>query len=118
MKNKYGGLDITNIGIIVRNHPELVRKHKMKDGTEHMFLNIDTKDRPEPDQFGSTGYIKVSCKKENQKPGINYFLANLKDSQFQDEPQSPVPNARPFNPAQAPAPSTEDDLPFDFRGVA
>lgn len=118
MKNLYGSIDLTLIGRIVRQHPELIRKVQFKDG-EHQLLNIDIHDKREADQYGNVAYIKAACKKGQQREGINYYLANLKLSQFQDEQQqSPVPNAQPYNQQQAPAPSSENDLPFDFGGVA
>lgn len=111
MKNLYGSIDLTLIGRIVRQHPELIRKVQFKDG-EHQLLNINIHDKREAGQYGNIAYIKAACKKDQQREGINYYLANLKLSQFQDEQQSPVPNAQPYYPAQAPAQSSENDLPF------
>ena len=117
MKNLFGSIDLTLLGKIVRQHPELVRKVQFKDG-EHQLLNIDVQEKREQDQYGNVAYVKASCKKDQQREGLNYYLANLKVSQFQDgQQQSPVPNAKPFEQPQAPAQSAEDDLPFDFGGV-
>lgn len=114
MKNLFGSIDLTLLGKIVRQHPELVRKVQFKDG-EHQLLNIDVQEKREQDQYGNVAYIKASCKKDQQREGLNYYLANLKVSQFQDDQQpqqSPIPNAKPFEQSQTQSPATDSDLPF------
>ena len=112
MEKLYGTLDLTLIGRIVRNHPELIRKVQFKDG-EHQLLNIDVHEKREQDQYGNAAYIKTACKKDLQREGINYYLANLKISQFQDEQQSAVPNAKRFD-AEKDSANTSENAPLPF----
>lgn len=101
----FGSIDLTRLGQIVRQHPELVKYANMKDGTQHKFLNIDINPRQQTDQFNNVAYIRVSCKKENQRQGLNYYCADLKQSQKQ---QSATPTT---SSSQEPT-TKSDDLPF------
>ena len=112
MANMYGSLDVTELGNIVRQHPELVREVQMKDGTTHKFLNIDVWEKEMPDQYGNAAAIKVSCKQEERKEGVKYFIANLKQSKFgapQPQPSSVLQQAPP---PQTETKKEEGDLPF------
>lgn len=101
----YGSIDLTKLGQIVKQHPELVRVANMKDGTQHKFINIDVNEKQQVDQYGNSAYLKVACKKDQQKQGLNYFLCDLKTSQYQDsQTQQQV--------AQATANNVDDDMPF------
>lgn len=96
MANYYGSLCLSDIP------KELIQTGK--NGKK--YLNIDIYERREVSQFGETHTIKASCKKEEQKEGVNYYIGALKPSKYQDTPQQ----------AQAPAPATQesedDGLPF------
>ena len=102
----YGSIDLTKLGQIVRQHPELVKTVNMKDGTQHKFLNIDVNEKQQPDQYGNVAYVKVSCKKAEQRQGLNYYLTDLKPSQ-NSQPQ-PAPAAQ----QQQTTETGTDDLPF------
>lgn len=104
----YGSLDLTKIGQIVRQHPELIKTVNMKDGTQHKFLNIDINPKQGGvDQYGNVAYIKASCKKAEQKQGIRYYLCDLKLSQNQQQQQHAAAPAQPSQQS-----SNSDDLPF------
>lgn len=108
LSDYYGSIDLTKLGAIVRQHPELVKTVNMKDGTQHKFLNIDiSKKQGGADQYGNVAYLKASCKKADQKQGLNYYLCDLKLSQNQQQQQSA---AVPAQTSQEP--SSTDDLPF------
>jgi len=108
MDNLYGSLDLTILGKLVRQHPELVRKVNFKDG-EHQLINIDVFGKQQPDQYDNVATIKASCKKDQQKEGLSYYLANLKVSQYQNDNQQ----QQPARQNQAPQQSADDDsLPF------
>lgn len=108
MDNLYGSLDLTVLGKLVRQHPELVRKVNFKDG-EHQLINIDVFSKQQPDQYDNVATIKASCKKDQQKEGLSYYLANLKVSQYQNDNQQ----QKPARQKQAPQQSADDDsLPF------
>jgi hypothetical protein len=109
MDNLYGSLDLTVLGKLVRQHPELVRKVNFKDG-EHQLINIDVFSKQQPDQYDNVATIKASCKKDQQKEGLSYYLANLKVSQYQNDNQQ----QKPARQKQEPQPSAGDDdnLPF------
>jgi hypothetical protein len=108
MANYYGSIDLTKLGEIVRKHPELVKVANMKDGSQHKFLNIDINEKQNgADQYGNVAYMKASCKKAEQKQGINYYLCDLKESQSGN-------NHQPSNQQSAPQNTGGDDdnLPF------
>lgn len=100
----YGSIDLTKLGKIVRQHPELVKTVNMKDGTQHKFIGIDVFEKQQADQYGNTAYLKVSCKKDQQKEGLNYYLSDLKPSQYGNNTQQT---------ANTPESDVEEDgLPF------
>jgi len=102
----YGQIDLTKLGIIARQHPELVKEVNFKDGT-HKLINVAILDNEREDRFGNTACLRASCKREFEKEGINYFLGELKPSTPKEQPaQQSKPTAQPF-PINNP-----DDLPF------
>ena len=110
MENLYGSLDLTVLGKLVRQHPELVRKVNFKDG-EHQLINIDVFGKQQPDQYDNVATIKATCKKDQQKEGLSYYLANLKVSQYQNDNQQQQQPARQ-NQAPQQSANDNDDLPF------
>lgn len=110
MENLYGEIDLTILGQIVRQHPEAVRKVKFKNGTTHQFLSINVNARQQTDQYGRTHFIKAGIKKAEQKQDVNYFIADLKpsNSQQQTQPQPQQSGAQAF----ADIPKDESELPF------
>jgi hypothetical protein len=108
MSNYYGSIDLTKLGQIVKQHPELVKTVNMKDGTQHKFLNIDVNEKQQPDQYGNVAYLKASCKKAEQKQGLNYYLCDLKESQNSNQQQPARQNQAPQNNAGG----DDTDLPF------
>jgi hypothetical protein len=98
----YGQLDLTLIGQIVKQQPELVKKVNFKkDGKEHQLINVSilVNDDGQPNQYGKVGAVRMDCKEK--KDGISYFVGDLKLSGFSNQ--------------QAPQPQQEDrygDLPF------
>lgn len=111
MDNLYGSLDLTILGKLVRQHPELVRKVNFKDG-EHQLLNIDVFQKQQPDQYDNVATIKASCKKDQQKQGLSYYLANLKVSQYQNDNQQQQQQPARQQPAPQQSANDNDDLPF------
>jgi hypothetical protein len=114
MKTHYGQLDLTKLGRIAKQHPELVKRVKFKDG-EHQLLNIDIHNRKEADGHGNTAFIKASCKREEERQGVSYFIGDLKPSKFTDQPQQAPTQQGNW---EAPLPPIGDDdsngdLPFD-----
>lgn len=97
---------MTVLGNIVRQHPELVREVDFKDG-KHKLLNIDVFARQQQDQYGNIATIKASCKKAEQKQGLNYYLSNLKKSAYQNDGQQQQQQAQTPPPA-----ANEEPLPF------
>lgn len=82
MSNYYGKIDLTRLGQIVEAHPERIRRVQFKDG-EHQLLDIDIREKA-PDNYGNAAYIKVGVRNADKKEGINYYVADLKVSQFGD----------------------------------
>lgn len=80
MSNYYGKIDLTRLGQIVKAHPERIQRVKFKDG-EHQLLDIDIREKV-PDNYGNAAYIKVGVRNADKKEGINYYVADLKVSQF------------------------------------
>ena len=117
MKRLYGTIDLTAIGRIVRNHPELVQEVMFKDGA-HKMLRIDVHAKKEVDQYGNVAFIKATCKKEEQREGVNYYISNLKESKYQDEPQQPQQtNMYAQQQQEVQTEGSADDLPFDYWGA-
>ena len=103
LSSYYGSIDLTKLGQIVRQHPELVKVANMKDGTQHQFLNIDISPKQQTDQYGNVAYLKVACKKAEQKQWLNYYLSDLRLSQ-NSQSQQPTAESAPTN--------ASDELPF------
>ena len=108
----FGQIDLTKLGDIVQKHPSLVRKVKFKDGREHKMLNISIFDTP-TDKFGNTMALRVSCKPDDRVEGLNYYVANLKESE-KDQPESHQSQQTPPPPQQDYYAQNEgdNDLPF------
>ncbi len=110
----YGAIDLTVLGELVRKHPQLVREVSFKDGTTHKFINIDINERQQPSDRGATHYMKCSCKKDLQVQGLKYYIADLKPSQFNNAPATPIqaaPATSVVASPQRPEPE-QTDLPF------
>lgn len=106
MENLYGQLDLTVLGKLVRQHPDLVKKVNFRDG-EHQMINIDVFNKQQQDQYGNVATIKASCKKDQQKESLSYYLANLKVSQYQNSNQQQQAAAPQSN-----AGGDDSELPF------
>ena len=91
--NYYGQLDLTKLGQIIAAHPERIKKVQFKDG-EHQLLDIDFRTK-DPDQYGNKAYIKASIRNADKVEGVNYFVADLKESQYGNEPQAQVVTGNP-----------------------
>jgi hypothetical protein len=72
----------------------------------HKFLKVSVGDKKEPDRWGNVDYLKAVIKKAEQKENLTYFVADLKESQFNDATQS---TPQPRQVAQA---DSDGDLPF------
>lgn len=108
MKNLYGQLDLTVLGKLVRQHSDLVKTVIFKDG-EHQLINIDVFAKRETDKYDNVAVIKASCKKDSQKEGLSYYIANLKESKYQEEQQN-QPQQQPVS--QQGDAANSDGLPF------
>lgn len=106
LTNYFGSIDLTKLGQIVRQHPELVRIANMKDGTQHKFLSIDISPKQGgTDQYGYSAYLKASCKKAERKQGLDYYLCDLKVSQSQQQATAQQTEQQNYD-------NGSDDLPF------
>lgn len=112
LSDYFGGIDLTKLGQIVRQHPELVKVANMKDGTQHKFLDIEVSHKQGgADQYGNAAYVKAYCKKADRRQGVNYFFGDLKlsqNSQQQGQQQAQQAVSAPQQPVINPS----DDLPF------
>ena len=88
----YGQLDLTKIAALVQQQPELVKYATFRDG-EHMLLPININDMQKTDEHGNTHSITAYCRKDNRNPNLNYFIANLKPNNNDNQP--------PINTSQA-----------------
>lgn len=95
MANLYGSICLTDIP------KELITVGK--NGKK--YLNIVVNERREVSQFGMTHYVKAYCKREQQREGVNYYIGELKPSDYQSNNAAPVSSS-------APVAHGEDDLPF------
>jgi len=111
MSDLYGQINLTKLGEIVRNNPELVKEVTFKDGRKEKMININVYEK-EKDQWGNTAYLKVACKPENRKMDKSaYYLCDLKEA--------PNPNANHTGGTAykkredyVPEQKKSDDLPF------
>jgi hypothetical protein len=101
----YGQISLTKLGEIAKHQSDLVKEVTFKDGHKEKFLNISILVNDEPNQYGKIGAVRVDCKRDQQQQNLNYWIADLKPSQFQDQPQS-------NQPAQLQFTDYDDDLGF------
>ena len=109
--NFYGQLDLTKAGIIAREHPELVKHVKFKDG-EHLLLNVSFFSLQNPDDYGNTETLKVRCKKDEQRKGVNYYLGNFKNGEKNEQQPQPAQPTQPVDEEPDYYPTNPQDLPF------
>lgn len=125
MDKMYGSIDLTKLGVIVREHPELIKEVTFKNGEVHKFLTIYINNKNQEDQYGNVAYIKAGVKREEEKQGVNYYLADLKLSKFNDNQGGNTQQAQsqyasqqqyapqpPVAPPPPVIPTNDGDLPF------
>ena len=107
MEQDYRGqLDFTNLCRLWKNHKELFQMVDFKDG-KHALLKTSFSARQQPDEHGNTHYLKASCKKAEQKEGVNYYISSgFKPFKQQDSQQATQADS-PDGTGQG-----SDDLPF------
>ena len=112
MKSKYyGQLSLTRLGEIARQQPELVKEVQFKDGHKEKFLNISILADEQPNQYGKVGAVRVDCK--DKKDTLNYYVGDLRQSNFVQQQQPQQPQQRPAWDTPAPAIGEQSDLPFN-----
>lgn len=74
------------------------------------YLNIELRERREPSQYGHTHYIKQVAKADLRKAGVNYYIGDLKPSQYQQQAPQQAPQQQVQQ--QAPPVNPNDELPF------
>lgn len=87
-----------------------IKKVKLKDGSEKLYLNIWVGERKTPAVFGNRAYTHyVSCapKKEERKEGENYFIGDLQEWK---PSESPIISSEEVS--ASPSVKDDDDLPF------
>lgn len=82
---QFGQLDLTKIAALVQQQPGLVKNVNFRDG-EHMLLPINVNDMQKTDEYGNTHSITAYCRKDDRNPNLNYFIANLKPSNNDNQP--------------------------------
>ena len=92
----YGQISLTKLGEIVKKHPALVKEVTFKDGHKEKLLNISILVNDQPNQYGKIGAVRVDCKRDQQQQDLNYWIADLKKSTFQDQPQNDSPTPSQF----------------------
>lgn len=113
----YGQISLTKLWAITQQQKDLVKEVTFKDGHKEKLLNISILVNDQPNQYGKIGAVRVDCKRDQQQQNLNYWIADLKPSQFQDD-QQPAPQPQQQSNWEAPIPpigqaEEEDDLPFD-----
>lgn len=105
----YGQINLTKLGQIVKQHPELVKEFDSKDGKQKV-ININVLGKEEADKYGNTGCVTVACKKEQQKLGTSaYFVGDLKPSGEKNEKPKTPSIDEPIPPLFD---DNNNDLPF------
>lgn len=104
MSNYYGKIDLTRLGQIIKAHPERIKRVQFKDG-EHQLIDINVREKAR-DNYDNVAYINVGVRSADRKEGVNYFIADLKASQYEGE-------VKQANPPQQTAPGSF----FDAMGT-
>jgi hypothetical protein len=104
----YGQINLTKLGIIVRQHPELVKEYDSKKEGKQKVINVNILEKDEADRFGNTACIVVSCNRDKQKlPTGAYYIADIKPSTPKSEDKKPS-----FDDPIPTLPTENDDIPF------
>lgn len=106
----YGQISLTKLWAITQQQKDLVKEVTFKDGHKEKFLNISILVNDQPNQYGKIGAIRVDCKRDQQQQNLNYWIADLKPSQFQD--QQPAQQGNWEAPLPPLGQEEESDLPF------
>ena len=108
----YGRIDLTKLGDIVRQHPELVKTYTDKNGVEHKCLNINVYSK-DKDDYGNVAYVKVPCKPASMKlPKGAYYVCDLK---LVPDPNASHTGGSKYEKREDYVPegkTDKDDLPF------
>lgn len=98
-----GSLDLTKID------KSLIKKVKMRDGSEHMFLNVSVSKRKTPSQFGDTHFISIAPKGTPVGERNKFIIGDLKE--WQDATPD-RPDAKQIEAAPSLTDEEKSDLPF------
>lgn len=98
----YGRIDFTKICRLWRDHKELFEMVNFQDG-QHALLKCNFNERQQPDDHGNTHYLQASCKKDERKEGLNYYIGDSFRPSQQNSQQSQATQQTQNN---------NDDLPF------
>ena len=88
---------------------EQMRKVKLQDGTEKIFLNVSVIERKEESKFGHSHFISCAPKKEERRTDVSdgyYIIGDLRT--YAPKPATPTPEEIESAPVVQP----DDDLPF------
>lgn len=99
MANLYGSLCLSDIP------KELITVGK--NGKK--YLNIVVNERREVSQYGMTHYVKAYVKRDQAREGVNYYIGELKPSDYQNNGNAAAPAVSSSIPG---ASQDNDDLPF------
>ena len=92
----YGQISLTKLWAITQQQKDLVKEVTFKDGHKEKLLNISILVNDQPNQYGKIGAVRVDCKRDQQQQDLNYWIADLKKSTFQDQPQNDSPTPSQF----------------------
>lgn len=81
-ENLKGQIDLTRLGEIVRQHPQVVTDYTDREGNTHKMLNVDILKRKEVSGRGATHYMKVNLYHKTPVSGLNYYIADLSPINF------------------------------------
>lgn len=107
----YGQISLTKLGEIAKHQPDLVKEVTFKDGHKEKFINISILVNDQPNKYGKIGAVRVDCKRDQQQQSLNYWIADLKKSTFQDQQPAQQSNWEALLPPIGDDDSN-DDLPF------
>lgn len=111
MSDLYGSISLTKIGKIAKEHPELVKEVKFKDGHVEKMLKVNIYYK-ETDKYDNIAYMKVPCKPEAKKlDKSDYYLTD-----FKAIPEQKHTGGAPFEPRDTeyvpPSNPSNDEFPF------
>lgn len=110
-------IDLTKLGNLLRENPDLTKKIQFKDG-EHQLLSVIIGEKRETDKAGNN--LNITCKPKGVPYDSKWYIGDGKTQTETAQPAPSAPNPATPNTTASPSPfvtppsgdSGDADLPF------